>query len=306
MGAQEAQALQGAASELAPVAAPRSDVRRRRISSLFGRATELGAFREGQHSLVAMERDARFRRALAAADMLAVTLGLAVVLTVGGALPRPGALVLLPLVVAIAKVAGLYDRDENLLSKTTLDELPALFQLATIYALLVWLGEHALVSSRLGRPAVALLWCALALGLPLARAVARRLVLRSTAPERCLVLGDQASAEQLAAKLAQSTLTGAEVVGYIPLRGNRAWTSEPRREGKLPLLGSVTNLPVALWEHRIERVVIDSSTTPTSDRLLDKIRLIKSVGVKVSLLPRLLEVVGSAATYDDLDGLPGT
>jgi exopolysaccharide biosynthesis polyprenyl glycosylphosphotransferase len=296
--------LQTAATEPVRVHAPRVDPRRRRFSSLFGRATELGAFREGEHSRVVLARDARFRRALAAADVTAVTLTMAAVLSIRGALPRPGGLLALPLVIAMAKVAGLYDRDENILSKTTLDELPTLFQVATISALVAWLAEPVLVSSRLGRPGVAGLWAGLVVGLPLARACARRLVLRSTPPERCLVLGDQSSAEQLGAKLAQSVLSGAEVVGYIPLRGGRDWIAEPPREGKLPLLGSTTNLPVALWEHRIERVVIDSSTTPTSDRLLDKIRLIKSVGVKVSLLPRLLEVVGWSVALDDVEGVP--
>jgi exopolysaccharide biosynthesis polyprenyl glycosylphosphotransferase len=296
--------LQTVATELAPVRAPRVESRRRRFSSLFGRATELGAFREGEHPRVVLARDARFRRALATADVLAVTLAMAAVLTVRGALPRPGALLLLPAVVAVAKIAGLYDRDENLLSKTTLDELPALFQVATVYALLAWLSEPVLVHAQLGRPAVAGLWCGLVGGLPLVRAAARRLALRSTPPERCLVLGDQSSADQLAAKIAQSPLAGAEVVGYIPLRGGRGWASQAARAGALPLLGSTTNLPVALWEHRIERVVIDSSTTPTSDRLLDKIRLIKSVGVKVSLLPRLLEVVGWSVALDDVEGVP--
>jgi exopolysaccharide biosynthesis polyprenyl glycosylphosphotransferase len=305
VSAREAQALQtGAARELAPVRARPVDPRRRRFSSLFGRATELGAFREGEHSRVVLARDARFRRALAVADVLAVTLTMAALLAVRGALPRPGAIVLIPLVVGIAKVAGLYDRDENLLSKTTLDELPTLFQVATVYALVVWLSEPALVTEKLGRPGVAALWAGLVLGLPVIRACARRLVLRSTSLERCLVLGERSSAEQLAVKLAQSRLAGAEVVGYIPLQGSRTWSSETPRPGMLPLLGSITNLPVALWEHGIERLVIDSSTTPTSDRLLDKIRLIKSVGVKVSLLPRLLEVVGWSVALDDVEGVP--
>jgi exopolysaccharide biosynthesis polyprenyl glycosylphosphotransferase len=229
---------------------------------------------------------------------------MAAVLAVRGALPRPGALLLLPLIVAVAKVAGLYDRDENLLSKTTLDELPTLFHVATVYALVTWLAEPALVSSRLGPPAIAGLWAGLGLGLPLLRACTRRLVLRRTPLERCLVLGDRSAAQQLADKLAQSPLSSAEVVGYIPLRGGRLWLADVPRDRGLPLLGSITNLPVALWEHQIERVVIDSSTTPTSDRLLDKIRLIKSVGVKVSLLPRLLEVVGWSVALDDVEGVP--
>ncbi len=298
--------MQTAAAEPQPVRAPRPDARRRRFSSLFGRATELGAFREAEHSRLVLERDARFRRSLAAADVLAVALAFAAVLAVRQSLPRPGALLLLPTVIAVGKVAGLYDRDENLLSKTTVDELPALFEVSTVYTLLAWLGEPLLVSSRLGRPAVAGLWLALAAGMPITRACARRLVLRGTPVERCLVLGDRTAAEQLAAKLAGSPLVGAEVVGYIPLCGGRGWTAEHARRDDdcMPLLGSITNLPVALWEHRIERVVIDSSTTPTSDRLLDKIRLIKSVGVKVSLLPRLLEVVGWSVALDEVEGVP--
>src|SRR5262249_2373643 len=97
---------------------------------------------------------------------------------------------------------------------------------------------------------------------------------------------------------------GAEIVGYIPLEGKRGWTPELIDARSLPLRGSITNLPLALWEHRIERVVIGASTTPTGDRMLDKIRLIKPVGVKVSLLPRLLEVVGWSVALDAVEGVP--
>jgi hypothetical protein len=38
----------------------------------------------------------------------------------------------IPLLLVVAKVLGLYDRDETLLRKTTLDEAPKLFQLATL------------------------------------------------------------------------------------------------------------------------------------------------------------------------------
>ena len=42
-----------------------------------------------------------------------------------------------PLIVLIGKVVGLYDRDELLLRKNTLDEAPKLFQVATLMALLL-------------------------------------------------------------------------------------------------------------------------------------------------------------------------
>ncbi len=40
-----------------------------------------------------------------------------------------------------------------------------------------------------------------------------------------------------------------------------------------------------------------------SEAVLDAIRLVKSLGVKVSLLPRLFEVVGTSVVFDDLDGV---
>jgi exopolysaccharide biosynthesis polyprenyl glycosylphosphotransferase len=305
VGAREAQAIGTAVTELSPRRTPpRAEARRRRFSSLFGRPVELGAFREGTHSNVVLERDALFRRVLATADVLAVVIALAAVLATGDVLPRPGALIVLPMAIAVGKVAGLYDRDENLISKTTLDELPLLFQVATVYALLFWLCEPVLLRGSVGRGGVFLLWPALFASLACTRACARRIALRRTPPERCLVLGDHATAVQLADKLFDSPLTSAEVVGYIPIAGRRTWAIEPQPGGGLPLLGSVANLPDALWKHRIDRVLIDSSTTPTGDRLLDKIRLIKSVGVKVSLLPRLLEVVGWSVALDEVEGLP--
>ena len=82
--------MQTAATEPPRVRAPRADARRRRFSSLFGRATELGAFREGEHSRLVLERDARFRRALATADVLAMALVFAAVLAASHSLPAPG------------------------------------------------------------------------------------------------------------------------------------------------------------------------------------------------------------------------
>ena len=206
---------------------------------------------------------------------------------------------------ALGKIAGLYDRDENLLSKSTVDELPGLFQVATVCALLVWLAEGAFVEGRLERAQVMALWALLFLGLGLARAVARRIVLRSAPSERCLVLGEPCNGRGAGAQARSGSLINATVVGYIPLDGDRRHEElPPPPAGSLPVLGSLTDVAGALWTHRIDRVVIDSSTTPAGDGCLDKIRLIESVGVKVTLLPRLLEVVGWSVALDEVEGTP--
>ncbi len=74
-----------------------------------------------------LRREARHRRLLGIADVLAVTLTLILVLNVIG--HDHAALVLLasmPLVIVPFKIAGLYDRDDLRLVHSTLDEVPVL------------------------------------------------------------------------------------------------------------------------------------------------------------------------------------
>jgi hypothetical protein len=96
-------------------------------------------------------RDAIFRRALALADVVAAGLALLLCVTVFGSdALRPLALLSLPLVVVAGKLQGTYDRDELLVNKTTIDQAPQLFQLATLYALLFFLLEDHFIAGSLG------------------------------------------------------------------------------------------------------------------------------------------------------------
>ena len=85
---------------------------------------------------VARRRDAFFRRSLAIADVVAA----AVTIVVGGALLEAdlvnlGSLIGLPLIVFAAKTLGLYDRDELVIHKTTLNDAPKLFYVTTLFTL---------------------------------------------------------------------------------------------------------------------------------------------------------------------------
>src|SRR5947209_17771029 len=75
-------------------------------------------------------RDRRSLRALLAADVVAATAGAA-------AGPATVA-VLVPVVLVLSALFGLYRRDEMVIRKTTLDEAPQLFMLATLAALAAW------------------------------------------------------------------------------------------------------------------------------------------------------------------------
>src|SRR5207253_5644066 len=120
-----------------------------------------------------------------------------------------------------------------------------------------------------------------------------------TGPERCLVLGDAESAGRLAHKFQISYSMRAELVGRVPLEpeaNKRGRSRGPKVLGSMELLGLVLEL------HNVERVIL-APRTAGSDEILEAIRIAKSLGVKVSLLPRMLDVVGSSVEFDDVDGI---
>ena len=250
--------------------------------------------REGPRARDAMRRDARVRRALAGADVVAATLAITAAIAVGGLSPTPYVAAAPLLVVVLCKLGRLYDRDEHVIRKSTLDEAPALFQAAAVYTLVFVLADEAFVESGLGRLSTATLWAVLLLALITCRVGARRVASRTAAPERLLVLGGAQAAERLQARLEKTHSLRAVLVGRVALeRGDR---DEPAP------LGPLDDLDYVLRAHQVERVIIAPSQR-TSDEQLDTIRLVKALGVKVSVLPRLFEVVGSAMEFDDVDGI---
>ena len=58
----------------------------------------------------------------------------------------------------------------------------------------------------------------------------------------------------------------------------------------------------AVRRDAVDRVILAPVSTDAAD-MLELIRIAKAVGVRVSILPRLLEVVGSSVEFDDLDGM---
>jgi exopolysaccharide biosynthesis polyprenyl glycosylphosphotransferase len=259
--------------------------------------------RESTSGRAVRARDAVYRRMLAGADLIAagVTLLLAISVLGGDVVTLP-LIAATPLVVLASKVIGLYDRDEHLLHRSTLDEAPALFQLATLYTLLIWLFAGVFVHETvagapegLGRDQILGLWGLLFVTTMAARTIARRIA-RGTVPhERCLVLGESPETDQLGKKLDGSRSIRASVVGRVPLT-----KADPGADGSV--LGELEELGSILAHNEIHRVIVAPGTAD-SEELLDAIRLTKSLGVKVSVLPRLFEVVGSAVRFDDVDGI---
>ena len=231
------------------------------------------------------------RLALLGADLLAVVGSMVVVSDLTDSPLAPWAFAVLPLYMLIAKTAGLYDRDNFIIHKTTLDEAPVLVAVVSIFTLFVQ-GVRALEFH--GRSHPFLFWGLLVATLIGLRALARFLTVRLSGSERVLVIGDAETTALVKRKLATDPSLNAMVVGRV--------AAEPPddRLGDNPL-GPLDDLPAVIEDHQIERVIV----APTAQRDEDGVRVIRlatATGVRVTVLPRLLEVIGTAVEFDDLGG----
>jgi FlaA1/EpsC-like NDP-sugar epimerase len=244
-----------------------------------------------------LRRDAQYRRALALADLVsaatAVLLGVAVL---GDDRLTPSLLAALPLVVLVSKMIGLYDRDENLLRKTTLDEVPAIFQVATLYTLLMVVLEGTLIKGYLGHNQLLVLWLLLFILMAVGRAAGRRIVKAFATTERCLVIGNAVAAKAVERKFRLSPAVKATVVGRIALNEHEVNGAAPH------ILGRLDSLATLLAEHEVDRVVVAPQGSDPEE-IMEIIRRVKLLGVRISVLPRLFEVIESSVALDNIDGL---
>jgi exopolysaccharide biosynthesis polyprenyl glycosylphosphotransferase len=285
----ELQAREGRAPSLEVVGAER--LRARRRFGLRGRVDAVQAtITEAQASAPVLGREGTYRRALAVADVTAAAVALvAAIVLSGGSQAQPAVLALTPLLVLVNKLSGLYDRDDLVLKKTTLDEAPVLLQIGGLFALIVWLVHAPLLSTTLEPPDVLALWLGVTVLLVGGRAIARRVAAAISAPERCMLIGAPDTIRGIEEKLVGSRVA-ADVVSRVPLGAGTgvAWVVEC--------------LPELVRKHDIHRIVFAPVASDGTDTL-DLIRAAKAGGLRVSVLPRLLEVVGSSVTVDQIDGL---
>ena len=271
---------------------------RNRLASLPTRAQSAQeGISEGRRPEASYRRDARYRRTLGLADVasaaIAVLIGVPIL---GQDALNPVALFALPLVLVAGKLTGLYEHDEYLVRKSTLDEVPTLFWVSTLYALLIWLAGDLIVEGTFGRDQAVGVWALLFASMLATRTLARYVARTVSVEERCLVMGDANTAGWISRRFDQASGLKTRVVGRVPLE------PEPPSSNGIPVLGQADALGPLLKEQQVERAII-APRGAVSDDLLNTILHVKSLGMKVSVLPRLLEVVGSSVEVDDVDGI---
>ena len=240
-----------------------------------------------------LRRESLHRRLLGIADVTSAAFAAGLVL---GAFDQRraalSAVVGAALVLLVFKLAGLYDRDDLKLVQSTLDDVPLLVQLTGLFALCVAILQDFVLQRTVSADQIAALWVASFGAIAGARVLARAVAARSLPAERCLVIGEYERAERIREKLASSRAR-ALVIASLPLEAgdienvDRAEIPEVIRE--------------LVRDLNVHRIIIAPTTTDT--RVVDLIRAAKVAGVRVSVLPRMFEVVGSAVEFDDVDGM---
>jgi exopolysaccharide biosynthesis polyprenyl glycosylphosphotransferase len=201
-----------------------------------------------------------------------------------------------PLIVALGKLTGVYDRAEWRVRKSTLDEAPRLFQAATLFAIVIWLINGLLVTHSTDRHELVIVFLGVFLMSLVLRAFARWVCRHTTPPERCLVIGDRRTCERMRAKLSTGGVH-ATVVAHVVI------DAAASADETILALTDEADLRELSVRHKVDRIIIAPERADATE-VLNLIRTATSLGIKVSVVPRLLEVVGSAAEFDDLQGVP--
>lgn len=145
------------------------------------------------------------------------------------------------------------------------------------------------------REAIAL-FVVMSVGLVGGRAAARRLAGQITAPERCLFIGPTEEALRFRQKVENDLATNAKLVAQIELQDATPWAS-PTVSSR-----SLADARELVRRLKIQRVIIAPHSSGGGD-MLDLMRTFGAIGVRVSLIPAMLQVVGSAVEFDDVHGV---
>ena len=230
-------------------------------------------------------RDARLRRMLAAADILAIVVASLVVAALGSSELHEMLWVVasFPAWLVLAKLEGLYDRDHRALRHLTVDELPAILVWALTGTVAVALGLSAAGLTEFGAYHSIELWIIVGIAAFAGRSLARSFWRALTPPDRAIIVGRGPLADASRRKLELFPDIHVELVGEKASLGNGDLHGDER------------------WLHDIDRVIVAASLDEADLPVL--VALCRDRRVKLTIVPterRLLSEAGHVSRIADL------
>jgi exopolysaccharide biosynthesis polyprenyl glycosylphosphotransferase len=206
----------------------------------------------------------------------------------------------LPVWLVLAKLFGLYNRDEERADHSTSDDLTRVFHLVTF---VVWLLFAVVVLTRVIAPEpekLLLFWAAAVVLVVAGRATARTICRRRIEYlQNTIVVGAGDVGQMIAKKLLNHPEYGINVVGLVD--------AEPRKRHRglqhLALLGPMTDLTRIVRVLDVERVMFAFSNEPDAD-VLERIDELRGMGVQVDIVPRFFESIGPNVQVHTIEGVP--
>jgi exopolysaccharide biosynthesis polyprenyl glycosylphosphotransferase len=207
---------------------------------------------------------------------------------------------ILPVWVVMAKIYGLYDRDEERADHSTVDDFVGVFHLMTVGAWLLLIGGRATGAAEMTLTTVAGFWGLGMIAVTSARAVARATARRSVLYQQNMVIAGAGEIGQLIArKVLQHPEYGINVVGFID---DEPLALRPEL-AHVAFLGSAHRLPEIVETFDVDRVVIAFSRESELERVAT-IRALRDLDVQIDVVPRLFDIVGPKFTNHAIEALP--
>lgn len=206
----------------------------------------------------------------------------------------------LPGWVLLARLHGLYDRDEERASHSTLDDLVGVFHLVTVGTFLFWAGAWFTGLAEPYPPKLLTFWVLAVVLVALARVAARSFArTRKAYIQNAVIVGVDPVARLIGRKILDHPEYGVNIVGFV----DSASAPGSSVLGGLTVLGPPEQLPGIVRALDVERVVIAFFDRPV-DEAIELVHRTKDLRVQMDIVPRLFATLDPRAQIHTLEGFP--
>ena len=250
------------------------------------------------------------RRALVAADIYGLVLAFAITEGMYGDIAGREAFgrsaetglfaLTLPIWIVLARLYGLYDRDETRTDQRTFDDLPGVFHLTTVGTWLVFVGSHLAGVADPDIARVTFFWIVAVMSVVASRAVARTICRRHASyVQNTIIVGADRIGKLIARQLEQSPESGLRLVGFVD-----STPGEPVAGlDDVHVIGTLDDLSRLVRERDIGRVIVGFGQYG-HEALAGEMRDLNDRGVQIDFVPRFYELVGPGVDIHLAGGLP--